>query len=192
VYQYWREPAAAQGKSETVVALSTENAFTEWMPLATSLRGWAIAKQGRYEEGIVQIREGLDASRATGAGVFRPYFLSLLAEIYLEMDSFDKGLTALAEALSITNEHEGRFIEAELRRINGELLLKQDNLNIAEAQSCFERAIEIAREQSAKSWELRATTSLARLLDKQGRHDEAHRMLTEIYNWSPKDLVPPT
>jgi predicted ATPase len=89
----------------------------------------------------------------------------------------------LTEALAAADEHEDRHHEAEIHRLKGELLLRQDGSNAAQAQSCFERAIEIARKQSAKSLELRATTSLARLLDKQGRRDQARAMLAEIYNW---------
>ena len=95
----------------------------------------------------------------------------------------DDGLSALTEALAAADEHENRHYEAEIHRLKGELLLRQDDSNTAEAQSCFERAIEIARRQSAKSWELRATMSLARLLAKQGRRDEARTMLAEIYGW---------
>jgi predicted ATPase len=89
----------------------------------------------------------------------------------------------LTEALAAADEHEGRFFEAEMHRLKGELLLRQDDLNAAEAKSCFERAIEIARKQSAKSLELRATTSLARLFRGTGRRDEASTMLADIYNW---------
>jgi predicted ATPase len=92
-------------------------------------------------------------------------------------------MSALTEALAAADEHENRYYEAETHRLKGELLLKQDDSNAAEAQSSFERAIEIARGQSAKSWELRATMSLARLLAKQGRRDEARAMLGAIYNW---------
>ena len=95
----------------------------------------------------------------------------------------DDGLSALTEALAVADEHEDRYYEAETYRLKGELLLKQDDSNAAEAQRCFERAIEIARKQSAKSWELRATMSLARLLAKQGRRDEARTMLADIYDW---------
>jgi len=89
----------------------------------------------------------------------------------------------LTEALAAADEHEDRFFEPEMHRLNGELLLRQDQSNAPQAQSCFERAIEIARKQSAKSLELRATMSLARLLAKQWRRDEARAMLAEIYNW---------
>jgi predicted ATPase len=89
----------------------------------------------------------------------------------------------VAEALTRADENDERFYEAELHRFKGELLLRQDDTNTAEAQSCFERAIEVARKQSAKSWELRATTSLARLLRDTGRRDEARAMLADIYGW---------
>jgi predicted ATPase len=89
----------------------------------------------------------------------------------------------LTEALAAADEREERNYAAEMHRLQGELLLRQDDSNAAEAQGCFERAIEIARKQSAKSWELRATTSLARLLVKQRRRDEARAMLADIYGW---------
>ncbi|MGZ3620163.1 MAG: hypothetical protein ACXVAA_06610, partial [Candidatus Binataceae bacterium] len=85
--------------------------------------------------------------------------------------------------LAAADQHGNRYYEAEMHRLKGELLLKQNDSNASEAQNCFQRAIEIARKQSAKSWELRATTSLARLLAKQGRRDVAHTMLAEIYGW---------
>ena len=92
----------------------------------------------------------------------RPYFLGLLAEACIETDRLDDGLIALREALATVDEHENRNYEAEMHRLIGELLLRQNDSNAAEAQSCFERAIEVARNQSGKSLELRATTSLAR------------------------------
>ena len=142
-----------------------------------------MAEQGRNEEGIAQIQEGLAASRATGLELWRPYFLCLLAEAYMETGRLDDGLSALMEGLAKAEEHEDRHNQAGIHRLKGELLLRQDDSNAAEAQSCFQRAIEIARKQSAKSLELRATMSLARLLDKQGRRDEALAMLTDIYGW---------
>jgi len=154
---------------------------------ATILRGWALAAQGRHEEGIAQIQEGLAAYRATGSAVGRSFLLALLAEAYMEAGRLDDGLNALTEALAAADEGE-ECGEAELHRLKGELLLRQNDLNAAEAQSCFERALAIARKQSAKSWELRATISLARLLDKQGRRDEARAMLAEIYGWFTEGL----
>jgi hypothetical protein len=94
----------------------------------------------------------------------------------------DDGLSSLTESLAAADEHEEPFYEAQIYRLKGELLLRRNNSNAEEAQNCFQRA-EITRNQSAKSLELRATTSLARLLAKQGRRGEARTMLAEIYNW---------
>ncbi len=118
-----------------------------------------------------------------GVELTRPYFLCLLADACIKAGRVDDGLSALNEALAAADAHENRSYEAETYRLKGELLLKQDQSNAAEAQSCFQRATEIARKQSAKSWELRATMSLARLLAKQGRRDKASVMLADIYNW---------
>jgi predicted ATPase len=178
-----REAHAAQEIAERAIALCAEHGFPVWLAWATSLRGCAMADQERSEEGIEQIQEGLAASRATGAELLRPYHLCLLAEACMGTGRFDDGLNALTEALAAADEHENRAFEAETYRLKGELLLKQDASNITEAQSCFERAIEVARKQSAKSLELRATTSLARLFATQGRREKARAMLAEIYGW---------
>jgi predicted ATPase len=166
-----------------MIALSAEHGLTDQLAWATTLRGWAMAEQGRNEQGIAQLQEGLAASRATGAELWRPRALCMLAESYTETGRLDDGLDALMEAQTAADERENRVSEAEIHRLKGELLLRQDDPTVAEAQSCFERAIDIARKQSTKSWELRATTSLARLLAKQGKRDEARVMLAEIYNW---------
>jgi predicted ATPase len=141
------------------------------------------SEPGRSEEGIAQIQEGSVAFRATGAELMRPYFLCLLAEACMATGRFDDGLSALAEALTAADEHKIRHYEAEMHRLKGELLLKQSNSKASDAQSCFQRAIAVARKQRGKSLELRATMSLSRLLDKQGRRDEARAMLAEIYGW---------
>jgi predicted ATPase len=123
------------------------------------------------------------AFRAIGDGVLLPHALCLLAEACGKADRFDDGLSALTEALATADEHENRNYEAETYRLKGELLLRQDHSKAAEAQSCFQRAIETARKQNAKSFELRATMSLARLLNEQGRRNEARTMLGKIYGW---------
>src|SRR5713101_3065839 len=173
VHLYRREAGAAQETAEALIAFLTEHRMTAFLPWATGLRGSAMAAQGRHEEGIVQIKEGLAGIRATGTEMSRPNFLCMLAEACRKAGRLDDGLNALTEALAPADEFEERSSEANMHRLKGELLLKQNNSNAAEAQNCFERAIEIARPRSAKSWELRATMSLARLRAKQGRRDEA-------------------
>jgi predicted ATPase/DNA-binding winged helix-turn-helix (wHTH) protein len=190
VHQYRREVPAAQENAESVIAHSAEHGLTDYWGWATGLRGWAMAQQGRSEEGIAQLRECLAAFSATEA-LLRPYFLCLLAEAWTKTGRFDDGLNALTEALAAADEREIRFYEAETHRLKGELLSKRDDSNAAQAQSCFERAIEIARAQSAKSLELHATMSLARLLRNTARRDEARAMLGEIYGWFTEGLDTP-
>jgi predicted ATPase len=177
-----REARAAQEIAESAIALCAEHGFPLWLAWATSLRGCAMSEQGRNEEGIAQIQEGLAASRATGAELMRPRDLCLLAKARMETSTLD-GLSTLTEALAAADEHEHRSYEAETHRLKGELLLRQDDSNAAEAQISFQRAIEIARQQSARSFELRATTSLAHSLVNQGRREDARVMLADIYNW---------
>jgi predicted ATPase len=202
VHQHRREASAAREHAEAVIALSAEQGFALWSAWATTLRGSAMSQQGHREEGVTQIQNGLAMSLAAGIKLSRPDFLCIMAEEQMEAGRLDDGRRALTEALAIIDEYENRLCEAEAYRLKGESLLKQghaersrtgqaslraplgaDASNAAEARSCFERAIGIARKQSAKSWELRATTSLARLLAKQGQTDDARTMLAEIYNW---------
>jgi len=129
------------------------------------------------------MEEGLATAQAVGSEIGRPHDLTVLAGAYIETRRLDEALRILTEALAIVDDHEEVVFEAETHRLKGELLLKQSNSNIAEARTCFERAIKIARSQSAKSWELRATMSLARWLASQGQSDEARAVLAEIYNW---------
>jgi predicted ATPase len=174
-------------QAEAVIALSHEQGFALYKACGITLRSWALAKQGRQEEGIAHIRQGLSAALTTGQGLARSFFLALLAEVCGEAGQPEEGLTALIEAFDQSKTQEPLY-EAELYRLKGELLLMQDDLSAAQAESCFQRASEVARQQSAKSWELRATTSLARLLTSQGRRDEARAMLTPIFNWFTEGL----
>jgi len=184
VHLFRREVRATQESADAVIALSAEHGTTEWLPWATALRGSVMAAQGHHEEGIAQLYEGMAMSRATGIELFRSGFLCLLAEACMQAGRLDHALSALTEAETAANQREERLLEAaEIFQLKGELLLRRDDPNVAEAQRCFERAIEIARKQSAKSLELRARMSLARSLDLQGKRDEARVMLAEIYNW---------
>ena len=181
--QLRREAGAAQESAESTMALSAEHGLADPLAYATVMCGWASAAQGRNEDGIARIQEGLAAGRATGAALLRPYNLCLLAEACDLPGRIDDGLAALAEARAAADEHGNRAFEAEIYRLKGELLLKRDNSSTAEPRRCFERAIEAANKQSAKSLELRATMSLARLLNQRGRRDEARMRLAAIYNW---------
>ena len=147
------------------------------------LRGWALGEQEPSAELVASMRQGLGAARATGAGLFTPYWLALLASIHGRLGQAEEGLVATAEAMTEVARSGERFWEAEVQRLKGQLLLQADAGNEGEAEACFHRAIEIARSQKARSWELRAATSLARLWRDQGKVDAARDLLAPIYGW---------
>jgi predicted ATPase len=143
-------------------------------------------------EGIAQIRQGLAAWRATGARVFRPYGLALLAEASAQVDQREERLTLLAEALAVVDETGERRWEAELHRLKGELLVACSAEHAPEAETCFRQALDVARQQQAKSWELRAAISLSRLWQQRGQRAAAHALLRPFTAGSPRALAPPT
>jgi predicted ATPase len=153
------------------------------MAFSSILRGWALTHQGQVKEGIEQMHQGLRALHATGAEIQRPHFLALLAETHGTIGESEAGLTVLAEALTHVDTTGERWYEAELHRLKGTLLLQQSSDNQAEAASCFAQAITRAQSQQAKSWELRAATSLARLWQQQGKRQEAYDLLAPVYHW---------
>jgi predicted ATPase len=188
LHQYRREGQLTQERAEATMTLSTDQGFLYWLAMGTILRGWALAEQGQGEEGIAQTRQGLAVYRATGSELAQPYFLALLAEAYGKGEQVEEGLGVLAEALAMVDRSGERFYEAELYRLKGTLTLQSKVQSPRfkvqeEAEECFHKAIEIARQQSAKSLELRAVMSLARLWQQQGKAKEAHQMLAEIYSW---------
>jgi predicted ATPase len=129
------------------------------------------------------MRQGLTAWQATGTEVDRLYYLALLAEIYAQARQAEAGLHVLAEALTVVDTIEERYYEAELYRLQGELLLTRATEHHAEAETCFHQALDIARHQAARSLELRAAMSLARLWQRQGRNVAARNLLAPIYGW---------
>ncbi len=135
------------------MALCTAQGFETYLAGSAILRGWALAAQGQCTEGIMQMRQGLTAWRTTGAELSRSYFLALLAEAYGSAGQSEERLTTLTEALACVEE------------------------------ACFYQALNIARRQQAKSLELRATTSLARLWQRQGKCAAAHQLLADVYGW---------
>jgi len=178
VHQHCRDAHGARQQAEAAIALATELEFGPWLMWAMALRGWALVEQGQAEEGLAQLREGIAGWTATGAVLLQPYFLALLAEAHARMAHVDEGLSTLVEALTIVERTGERHLEAELYRLKGEL-----QIDPAKAEACFQQAISIARRQKAKSFELRAVTSLSRLFEKQGKHIAACQMLAEIYGW---------
>jgi predicted ATPase len=185
-YAFCQEKVVAQELTEEAIAICSKQGLAGWLAWAMVIRGWALAKQGQGEAGIAQIRQGLAAVRAAGAEVARTYQLSLLVEAYQSVGQPEAGLRVLAEALAQVEKTDERFWEAEIYRLKGELLLKAEGGGMKDRESpeeCFLKAIEIARRQEGKSLELRATVSLGRLWQWQGKKEQARHMLAEVYGW---------
>jgi predicted ATPase len=182
-HQFRREGRATQERAEAVMSLAMEQGFPLWVTFGTILRGWALSQQGQAKEGMEQMQQGLIAFRATGAEVMRAYHLTLLAETYGLLGQPKAGLTVLAEALMLAHTTGDRWYEPESHRLKGALLLHLSSDNYTEAETCFLQAIKVACSQQAKSLELRATTSLARLWQQQGKHQQAHDLLASVYDW---------
>jgi predicted ATPase len=187
VHQYRREWDQAQEQAEAGIALATEQGFPFWVAQSTVHRGRAVAEHGRAADGIEQICWGITAIRDTGTEGAQSLFLCMLAEVYLHDGQVEEGLATVAEALAFVDRTDERFYEAELYRLKGTLTLQSkvasQKSKDEESEGYFLKAIDIAQKQQAKSWELRASTSLARLWQRQGKQKEAHEMLAEVYGW---------
>jgi len=180
-HHFRREARVAQERADEVISLSTDYGF--WFSgFNQTIQGWALAEQGQVEEGIDQIEQGMAAWLTAGGEMLRPFFLGLLAEAYGKIGQNGKALRLLAEAMAAVEKTEERWWEAGLYRLKGELLLMQGESE-TEVEGYFQKAIELARRQQAKSLELRAVMSLSCLWQKQGRQEEALKMLAEIYGW---------
>jgi predicted ATPase len=186
LHYFRREEHAAQKQAEAAMALASEKGFPQMVATGMFTRGWALAMQGQGEEGIAQLQQGIAAFRAAAGDLDRPRILAHLAEVYGQVGQTEAGLTTLAEALAVAHKTGGRYWEAELHRLRGELLLNAEcGVRNAEltAEECFQQALEIARQQQAKSLELRAAISLGRLWQRQGKRDAARQLLASVYSW---------
>ena len=202
----------AQTHIKALLPLAHEHGFAWWVGIGTCLQGWALIESAVYssarelgEAGLEQLREGLDALQAIEAEIYVPQFLGVMAQGYGQVDQASEGLRVVAEALALAEKNSERCNEAELHRLKGELTLaregqsqpaKDESHNVekpnarahipeseSEVEASFLKAIEIAQKQQAKSWELRAAMSLARLWRSQGKRQDAVDLLAPVYNW---------
>lgn len=193
LHQLRGEAEVTHERAVAGIALAQQCGFPDWEMIGTIFRDWAAAAQSHNEAPVEQLQKMIAAWCATGAELLRPYLLGLLAEQYGKIGRIEKGLALLDEALAVVNTSAERFSEAELYRLRGELLLVRDANRLSaqtspprsnsEAESCFQKALFVARQQGAKSWELRAATSLAQQWFKQGKRESARRVLTETADW---------
>ena len=192
VHQLRQEELKAQENAEAAITVCREHGLVLYQAMATATRGWALVTRGQHDEGFEQLGEGLTDHRLTGAEVLLPHFLALLVDAFAKTGQVDEGLRILEEALGIVQRNGEKYYQAELYRLKGELLLAQPmgrdreseirNPRFDEAAACFSQSVQIAQQQKAKSWELRAAMSMARLYRKQKKQNEARQLLTEIYN----------
>jgi predicted ATPase len=191
VCQLRRDLPAVCAQADAALTVATAQSFALAWATGLILRGWAIAVQEHSPEGLGQIRQGLDLYRATGAVYQRPHYLTLLAEASGLLGQPEEGMAALDEALTLMVQTGEQYYEAELHRQRGELLRRraaqgypsQDSRAQADAEQCFQQALDVTRHQQAKSLELRAAMSLSRLWQQQGKQAEARALLAPIYGW---------
>jgi predicted ATPase len=205
--RYFRgEYAAARAHAETLLALAREHAFPYWLGFGQITHGWTLGLVERWQEAREEIGQGLAALRQTGTGLAIRSGIMLLADVYRKEGQGEAGRQLLAEFLDAGDEHAEQLWDVELHRLRGELTLQREakgwRLETSppssqasrltpqvsravrrEAEECFLKAIDLARQQQAKALELRATLSLARLWQCQGKHHKARNTLSEIYNW---------
>jgi predicted ATPase len=189
LHQLRREARLAQEHAEAVIAVAREHGMVMYQALATMTRGWALIEQGWEEEAIEQMRQGLAAHQATGANLMCPHFLALLAEALAKTRQAGEGLQVLEEALEIAFRTGERSYQAELYRLKGERLMTQSKgqsaalaaRSLADAEDCFNQSIRIARRQKAKSLELRAVKSAARLYQHERKRKKARDILVPVY-----------
>ena len=189
-YRSCGEPERVREQAEKCIALCVEHGMSHEKESVNVAYGWAIAQLGQVEEGIARIRESLASHNARGSMISSSNYLAVLADSYAKAGRIEEAMDAVTKGLDFADANNERQCESELYRLKGELLLAQsannENLraaSILHAEASFQQAIEIARRQGAKSWELLAALSLARLWQIQGKGMAASEMLKEIYAW---------
>jgi predicted ATPase len=174
-------PREAYRSADEILALSNEHGFPFWLAWGSLYRGWSMAALGNASEGLAVLTKGLSIHRAAGAEVSTPQALMLLDEAYAQLEQPVERLNCLAEAGQIIERTQERYNETELHRLRGDLLNTTGDQ--AAAEQSYHQAVEVAKRQRTKLWELRAATSLARLWREQGKRTEAHDLLAPIYGW---------
>jgi predicted ATPase len=176
-----RELVAARRQAEAASEIAREYGLSQWLAIATMYRGFALAGLGQRVEGIAQLQTGLAAWNATGGRLFDTQWLGFLAEAHLRAGELEDALSALDRATKFAATTGESHYQAELERLRGAVLAETGNM--AQAASWLQKAIDTARKQQAKSLELRAATSLARLWRDQGSRTQAQNLLAPVYGW---------
>jgi class 3 adenylate cyclase/predicted ATPase len=175
--------AAAEAQADEVIALADQKGTVFWKALGMLGQGSALALTAKASDAVQVITAGLTELQATGAATFVPWHLSYLARAHMAADQFPDAWRCVSEALAAMEKTKDKWLEADVHRVAGEIALASPEPDVPKAQSYFERALAVARQQQAKSWELRTATSLARLWRDQGKVSEARELLAPVYGW---------
>jgi predicted ATPase len=174
---------AAAAQADELVALADEKTALIWKALGVLHRGCLLVLMGKSSGAVEMIASGIIAYRSTGSTLWTPLHLSYLAKAHSELGQFDEACLRIAEAMTAMETTKETWCEAEVHRIAGEITLLAREPDAAKAQAYFDRALTVARQQQAKSWELRAAMSLARLWRSQGKVPQARELLAPVYGW---------
>ena len=174
---------AAHTKVDELIASADERGALYWKAFGTAARGWPYTETGKVSEAVQAITSGITSLRSTGALLYEPWHLWYLAMAYAELGRPNDARRCIDDAIDKVERSKEKWCEAEVHRIAGEIALKSPQPDAAKAETYFERALAIARQQQSKSWELRAATSMARLWRDQGKRDEARDLLAPVYGW---------
>ena len=173
--------AAANAEADELVALANEKGALFWKAQGMSKQGCILAVTGKAAEAVQMITTGIAAWRSTGSTAWMPLYLSYLARAYAELGQFEHAWRCIDEAMTAAETTKERWHEADVHRLAGEIALLSPEPDAAKAY--FERALSVARAQQAKSWELRAAMSMARMRRDQGKHQQARDLLAPVYGW---------
>ncbi|MFB9265049.1 AAA family ATPase [Bradyrhizobium erythrophlei] len=179
----FRNCVAATAQAREVFALAEERGSPFWKAWGMMNEGSVLALTGRASDAIEMLISGIAALRTTGTTWLLPVYLTHLARAHADLGHFDDAWRCIGDAITAVETTKEKWWEAEVHRVAGEIALKSPEPDVAKAQACFERALAVALAQQAKSWELRAATSLARLLRDQGKRQQARELLAPIYDW---------
>jgi class 3 adenylate cyclase/predicted ATPase len=180
---YCGNHAGVKAQADELVALADEKDASQWKASGTLLRGWLLALTGKASDAVQMIASGITAWRSTGATLRVPTHLALFAGAHAELGQFDDAWRCIGEAMTTIETTKERCWEAEVHRVAGEIALKSPAADAAKAEAYFARALAVARKQQAKSLELRAAMSMARLWRDQGKRDAARDLLAPVYGW---------
>jgi predicted ATPase len=183
LFQLCRDRARLKSQADAALELAAEQGFANYRTDAQILRGWVLTGEGELDEGIHLMRVGLAERQERGTLFLHPYYLSLLARAEARASEPDASLELIGQALKRARATSELWVEPELLRVEGELQLAHPAKRTEEAEHGLRLALETARFRSARSWELRAAISLARLWAEAGERQRAYDLLEPVYGW---------